>query len=175
MSKIPFSNRISAEAAEAFEKLYEAAIEQKGTTRENFPKGRFLEELFLSEKPTINSDELTAVQHENFRLHTENQLLKDKIQELQQRAPETVEVDKPLADNQFIVTAAPFLMQLLQHVCNIKSKETGKETTPESLLLQLFWDDLQNPRSNNLGVTITGNELRRMHAIYKSNNSQNHV
>jgi hypothetical protein len=103
----------------------------------------------------LEAIEVTRVEQEN-----EIEQLNIKIAELEGREPEKIEIEKKLEANQFIITAHPFIAEILNEICTLESKRKKQEIKPERLLLELFWNVIQNPTVNHLPKVYTSSELR---------------
>ena len=68
---------------------------------------------------------------------------------------------KRLDENQFVCTVHPVAWKFLKEMCERMSKEKGETVTPDFVLTDLFIQDLQNPRANNLPYMVETSRIRK--------------
>ena len=68
---------------------------------------------------------------------------------------------KRLDENQFVCTVHPVAWKFLKEMCERMSKEKGETVAPDFVLTDLFIQDLQNPRANNLPYIVETSRIRK--------------
>lgn len=169
------SNRISEDAYKFFNEKYEEALLKTGSTREQFTKAKFMENMILvAGTQTEGYDPQTdnrikELEHLNFRLSSENQIMKETNEQLKSKEHEVETVERPLLSNQLLVQGEQYVINLVRIIAPLMSKKIGREISPENMLLQLFWEDLKNPRKNNLRIELTEEQLNHVISLSKKN------